>query len=464
VQLFPTQGFSDVDLSPQISTLSSNNALIDGNVAASAGIDIGGFASGGQLFWNIAANVPAGSTVDVVQLKTVAVVPPNFTSGFSFSVWASDDNTFWTLVASTAAYVYDPVNLHFRLNIPGVSQRFVKVVNTSSPAAAPAVLISEIELFRSAGPGTSSTVRGDESLRSATGAVSWRASESLTVGYDVFAQEADFESDGTAVRNETRVDHGLWAAWSPLREFEANLRVANQTTRDEILQDESLSSLVGVMTYRPLETLDVDLSHSMTDREIDGDDDLATRVTQALATAQLLRTLRGELLVERNELEDIGDQRDISRWIASAALVADVSSQVEWTLRARNDDARVTGAGANAIPDPSEERYESTVVYRPTEHFIAELELRWIETFAGDGLDERLRIDWVPFADGAIDLQLDYDRTRTQSVGDTLFDRYRGRARYTFDVHAYFEVQYAAEVPDVGERTEIFTVSFIFNA
>jgi hypothetical protein len=45
LQVFPTLAFADVDTTPQISSLSTNAALIDANFATSTGIDIGGFGS-----------------------------------------------------------------------------------------------------------------------------------------------------------------------------------------------------------------------------------------------------------------------------------------------------------------------------------------------------------------------------------------------------------------------------------
>lgn len=464
IQLSPVQGFADVDLTPQISTLTSNPGLIDGNVAASTGIDIGGFASGGQLSWNMAVEIPTGSAVDVVQIKTALAVPPNLVNGFAFSVWASDDNTFWTLVQSSSAFVYDSVNQHFRLNIPRVARRYLKIVNSASPAAAPSVIVTELEVFLSTGPGSAARSRTEDDIQSATGTTSWRVTDSITLGYDLFAQLSEADANGVATRDETRVDNGLWASYAPAREFDANLRASHSRVRDDVVRNEDLSSVIGVLNYRPLPTLDFGLSRTDTEREIDGNDDLSTHVTQLLTAAQLLRTLRAELILERNQIDDITNQREIARWITSASLIADLTATFQWSLRARNDEAEVTGVGASGIPDPSDRRYESIWLYRPTERLIAELELQWVENSLGDGLDQRMRLDWIPFADGAIDLQLDFDRTRTESFSDTQIDRYLGRARYTIDSHTYLELQYAAEDPDFGPSTQIIALTFHFNS
>lgn len=464
IQVFPTLGFAAIDTTPQVSTLPTNPALIDGNLLTSAGVNIGGFASGGEISWNLGVQLEPGSTVDVVHLQTVDPVGSTFVGGFSFSVWASEDNTFWTLVKSSAAYVYDPAFQRFQLSIPSVSSRFLKIVNTASPAAAPAVLVSEIEVFRGASDLGTNSIANDDAVRSATTNLAWRAADSLTLGADLLLQKSLSDTDGTDTRDENRLDAGVWASWSPAAEFQTNVRASSQRIDDRLLRDETLTTLQGVFSYRPLQTLDVDLSLVQTDRDVDGEDDVQTDVAQALASAELLPTLRAELSIERNVTDDAGNEREVSRWIYGAALIAELTPHVDVTLRARNDDATVSGAGASLIPNPSEDRYEFTWVYRPSEQLIAEAELEWIDTYAGSGLDQRLRLDWIPFSDGAVDTQLDFDRTRTESFGDTQIDRYRALVRYDLGPFTYLEFQYAAEFPDQGDSVEIVTVSFAFDS
>ncbi|MBK8179541.1 MAG: hypothetical protein IPK67_11785 [Planctomycetes bacterium] len=464
LQVFPTQAFADIDTTPQVSTLPQNPALIDGNLAGPTGIDIGGFASGGQLSWNLAVQLPPGQSVDRVEWVTQSAVPANLAGQFAFSVWVSDDNAFWTLIQNSAAYTYDFAFQRFRISIPSVSNRFVKVVNTASPAAAPAVLVTEMEVFRLSAGGGSSRNSFDDSIRSATANVSWRLVESLTLGADLFVQEADATSNSLDTRDETRVDTGLWAAWTPDEQVDLNLRVSDQRLSDPLLRDEELLTLLGAVSYRPLRTLDFDLSLLRSDRDVDSSNDVQNDIAQTLASAELLPTLRAELGLEYNNTHDSTNRREIERWISSAGLIAEVTPTLDATLRARNDAAEVTGAGAAGVPDPSEERYELTLVWRPSEHLIGEAELRWIDSFAGEGLDERLRVDWIPFGDGTLDTQLDYDRTRVQSFGDSHVDRWRALVRYGLNPYAYLELQFAAEDPSPGDSTQILSVAFNYSS
>lgn len=457
-----SQAFAAVDATPEISALPTSPGLIDG-LSNPTGIDIGGFSTGGEIFWNMAVQTAPGSVVDLIELETADVVPANFVSGFTFSVWSSEDNAFWTLVRSTATFVYEPAFQRFRISIPSVASRFVKVVNTASPAGAPAVLVSEMRVYRLGTTAGSSGTVSDDSVRSATTNLSLRVNERVTLGADLLVQRSESRTDSTRTRDESRFDMGMWASWSPTERVQANLRAAAEFIVDAVLRDESLTTVQGLLSYRPLRTVDVDLSFLQTDRDVDGANDLNTDVAQALATAQLLPTLRAEASLERSQSQDATNERDIDRWIVGAGLAAELTPRLDTTLRAELDDARVTGAGAGAIPDPSEDRYEFTAVYRPGERLVFESELRWIDGFAGQGLDQRWRLDWIPFSDGAVDTQLDYDRTSTSSFDDQRIDRYRAQVRYALAAFTYLELQYAAEIPDEGDSTRIVTLAFAYN-
>ncbi len=464
LQVFPLQGLSLLDLTPQISTLTANAALIDANDTVSAGINIGGFTSGGELGWNMGVRLPPGASVDTLQLVTVDEVASTFLSQFSFSVWASDDNTFWTEVTHSAVWVYDPVIRSFRLTIPAVTQTYLKLVNTSAPPAAPAVLVSELRCYTSAGVPTGSSIVSRDSTDNVTGSVSWRASDTVTLGYDVLVQQAEARSGGTLSRDEKRFDNGVWALWNPTRKVDASLRLSNQTTKDPVVQDESLDTLNSVLSYHPIETLDVSTSYTNTLRSVDGVDNVKTWVAQVLTSARLLETLRADLTLERSKQDDIANQRLVEHWVGGASLVAEVTPQIELTLGFRNDDATVTGAGASGIPDPTERRTQMIWLLRPSTQLTAQMELDWVDNFAGSGVDQRSRLDWIPFEDGAIDVQFDLDRVRNESTAHSQVDRLRAQVRYTITPRAFLELSYSVQDPSDGEQTEVVALAFNFSS
>jgi hypothetical protein len=459
----PLSGASVIDTTPQIAVLASNTAVSDGDTLASAGINIGGFAGGGLLNWNIGLELNPGDSVDQIRLYTTTTIDPLFENDFSFSVWTSDDNNFWTLVTSSAAYDYEGPNRRFLIAVPPVSGRYIKIVNTSSPSAAPAVLVSELEVWsRTTGTSTTRTKSElEDSIRSVTGSASWRASQVLTLVWDVFAQTFESDQEGTSVRDETRIENGLAALWAPHEKVDVSLRAEDRRRNEDVLnqRDEDVVTLSALTTVRVLETLDVSFNYSHTDRDFDGEDDLETDAAQVSASAQVLETLQFDVSAEVSSQMDETNLREIDRTTLSASIFSELTPELEVTLGLRNENGDVTGPGAGGLPDPSEERYELVMVYRPQDRLTTQVQLERVDTFAGSGLDQRYQLDWIPFRDGSLNVQLDFDREDSESFGSEKVDRYRGLVRWTMNPSAFLEMTWGTEVPDTGERTDLLTLS-----
>lgn len=463
VEVIPTQGLSLLDATPQISTLGVNTALINGIDVTSAGVNIGGFASGGEEDWNFGARLPAGSTIDTIHVSTVDIVDSVFVAQFVFTVWVSDDNAFWTQVGNIASPDYDPVQRRFRLVVPPITADYVKIVNPTSPPSAPAVLVSELRFFASP-TSASPTITTNDETQNATVALAYRLNEQLIVGWDLFLQQANTDTSGVEVRDEERIDQGMWANYTPHGKVDANVRFATQRTRDPQVQDEDVETMTSVVAYRPLETLDLNASYSRNDRELNGEPSLETEAVQSLTSAQLLDTLRADLTVQKSTQDDTTNQREIDHLVTGVSLVAELTATLELTLGWRDDHADVTGPGAAAIPNPSERRTEMLWVYKPHDQLVMQLEFAWVDNFAGSGLDQRSRIDWIPFADGALDVLLDYDRVSVDSSGQTKVDRYRTQLRYTLTPRAFFQLDWSLQDPEGEPQTEILAFAFNFSS
>jgi hypothetical protein len=455
-----TDGLSLIDSTPAISVLLPNPQLTDGIDDVSAGINIGGFASGGEVDWNMGAQLPTDSSVSLLLLNTVDEVDPFFVDQFNFAVYESDDNNFWNLVTSSAAYTYEESFRRFRIVVPEVTTNYIKVVNTASPPAAPAVLVSELRVFEpeTVTPNPGSTSRLKDITRSLTSRISYLATETLTLGYDLTLRTVERENSGTTTRDEERIENGLTAFWSPTEIVDVSMRFNDQDTDDKVLEDENLQQITGLIDVRPLDTLDLGLSYTSSERDVDGDSTLDTDSVKARAAAQLLETLQAELSVEQNTQDDFQSARKVDRTIYGASLLAEMSPAWDVTVGLRKEEADVTGAGADDIPDPSEDSYEVQVVYQPSDQLTTEVDLEWKDSFVGSGLDQRLRLDWIPFRDGAIDIQLDIQRLVSGDI-DTQTDRYLLLTRYTFNPRAFLEFNYSVQKPDDTERTDLVTLS-----
>ena len=159
VQQFPVGGLSLVETFPSIpslDTLLQNPALIDGDVLASAGIDIGFGPSlaGDQNFRDMGV-LFANSTTEVNALRLWVDRPLSaaVAGAFVFTAWSSDDNVSWTQVPLTGPVLFGTFENRFDIPIARVQARYLKVVTrpiTTAVTADPqysAILVTELQPY-----------------------------------------------------------------------------------------------------------------------------------------------------------------------------------------------------------------------------------------------------------------------------------------------------------------------------
>jgi len=128
------------------------------------------------------------------------------------------------------------------------------------------------------------------------------------------------------------------------------------------------------------------------------------------------------------------------------------------TVSARDVSADVTGAGADDVPDPSNSSQELIVIYQPGDQLTIEVDLEWLDSFAGSGLDQQLRFDWLPFRDGSLDVLVDLQRLVNGTFDETT-DRYLFLTRWNMNPRAYIEFNWSQQVPDEADRATLVTLS-----
>ncbi len=461
-QIQPVAGLSLLDNTPQVGILAANPALIDGVDNVSAGINIGGFASGGQTFWNVGVENQPNHPIDLLLLYT-DVDASAFANQFSFAVWASDDNDLWTLVTGATAFTYEGAFRRFKIPIPSVGQRYLKLVNNASPPGAPAINVTEIQTFENvAGSVGKSSVGNDDSIHNATWNLSWRATDSLILGYDMFVGTTRRSTDDVLTSNESRVDTGLSANWTPVEKVAVNLRAENQSLIDTKLSDETRRQLTGLVDYQPIDTLDFALNYTWSDRILDGSDALRATDTQFRASARWLDSLRTDLTFGRNVQDDGLNDRQIERYLIALQASAEVIRHLNLTLGVRHEPATVSGPGAAGVPDPSSDSVQLLALAQPSPRLTAQAELDWRNTYAENGLQQRYRLDWIPFEGGTIDVQFDYDRIDGDTLNPSL-DRLFLLTRWNINPKALLEFDAATQIPEFGDRTDSLTASLVLR-
>lgn len=160
VPLVQSSGFSALDDTPLDGPLDPNPALADGNLTASAGLNLGFPGLGGDFTRrNLGLAFPVALEVNNVRVWVDGWgpdrLPQDIASAFSWDVYTSSDNLIWTFVA-TVHGTFGPFDRRFDIFFPAVTTRYLKVVTrplegavvgTTSPTLFPNIFVTEMQAF-----------------------------------------------------------------------------------------------------------------------------------------------------------------------------------------------------------------------------------------------------------------------------------------------------------------------------
>ncbi len=143
-QVFPSVGLFSLTNDPINVTLASDPALIDGNLTASAGINIGVPPLGGDITpRNIGLDFFDPQTIDTLYVfvsvpQNVINTFPQLAGSFSWDIYTSIDNIRWTLYQPSVHGTFDSLQNRFVISFPALPtpSRYVKVVVSPLTAAA----------------------------------------------------------------------------------------------------------------------------------------------------------------------------------------------------------------------------------------------------------------------------------------------------------------------------------------
>jgi hypothetical protein len=214
--LLRSNGLFSLDNTPEDGpALTSTPALIDGNMEASAGIDIG-LDGDETILTNVGLDFGIPLTVDTlfvwVDRRLSSTVAPSFT----WSIYTSPDNTdtsTWTLHATVVSAPFGIFEDRFEIVFPAIETQFIKVVTRPlSPAVPdasnfPNIFITELEAF------TTLRVRPGETLRTENERLSYNlnllgtVSDQTGVGYNLFYR---FDESDPGSQRRTSLTNGVY--------------------------------------------------------------------------------------------------------------------------------------------------------------------------------------------------------------------------------------------------------------
>ncbi len=128
--LFPFAGLSNVTDIPTTDTLSPNPALIDGNLTASVGLNIGSTPSlaGDTKFREMGLDFDVATNVNNLQVWVNQPLAPDIANSFAWDIYTSADNVTWTFLQTVFPAPFGPFVNSFNLNFNNVLTRYIKVV------------------------------------------------------------------------------------------------------------------------------------------------------------------------------------------------------------------------------------------------------------------------------------------------------------------------------------------------
>ncbi len=158
VPLLRSAGLSSIDTTPTDGpALVATPALIDGNLNASAGLDVG-LGGDESTLTNIGLDFGFSVDVNIIRIWVDRRLTDQIANSYSWSVYTSPDNldtSTWTLVATVAPASFGVFDNRFEITFPTVNTRFLKVVTRpllpSAPGASafPNIFITEMEALNS---------------------------------------------------------------------------------------------------------------------------------------------------------------------------------------------------------------------------------------------------------------------------------------------------------------------------
>jgi hypothetical protein len=197
-QVAPLQGLSAVERTPAVPTritLDPNPALVDGETAAGAGIDIGyGLSLVGDVdFRDLGAQFPnAANPVDVVYVYVDRQLLPTIVQAYAWQAFRSDDNVTWTPVTVTGPAAFGAFQNRFEIPIARAEARYLKVAvrplaaNLTTDPRWRNVLVTEIQFQQNV---SAVSLLGKHTNWSgiASGAMRLQLSRSPSVSYELSA-------------------------------------------------------------------------------------------------------------------------------------------------------------------------------------------------------------------------------------------------------------------------------------
>jgi hypothetical protein len=271
--LLRSAGLSSLDNTPDDGpALSVNDALIDGNIIASAGLDIGTDGDQTQLV-NIGLDLGFPQAVDQIRIWVDRQLSAVVANTFSWAVYTSPDNTdfsTWSLVATISPATFATFDNRFEIFLPAVNARFIKVVTRPLSPTVPGaadftnIFVTEMQAFITQ-TGTTVTTKSSVTDHNYTLNLRGRISDRTIANYNLlYSQQDNDPSDD----QRTQLSNSAYLTHTFNNVFSANV---NGQRADTSVLDEDRTNYNYGASLRAAWLRTFDQSLNYTGRYEDGD-------------------------------------------------------------------------------------------------------------------------------------------------------------------------------------------------
>lgn len=469
LQQLPVAGLSVIESFPATPlrvTLNPNAALIDGDTAASAGVNLGTAAGSGPEIANrdLAAQFQDVITpVNAIHVFVDRALPDPLGAVLPWSAYRSDDNVDWTPVAIVGPVVFNPVLLRFEVPIERTSARYVKLVTRPLPATATTdpqfreVFVTELQFFdvlpAELVRGRSSSLAGN--LTGTTRILLVR-DLGLTYDFNGFVSHADDRQGTWSILNGLSLARRLdpvfaVAARVDRSDFDAGRGLEAQNRWSASLSADPLPTLGGLVSYTgQLSQLEggISISNSGTlSARADLYEGVAVTGTTSLSWARFETGVTARSLLVSGSTSVVPN-RYVS--LSGSASYTDSASS-GGGLPSRTDERGFVEASVSVAPFPA-----LSVAGTVSRQFGGTTRPVTLTSFSGA---------FSPFPGG--DLQLRYSYLETYDSGADLRSRTHGpSARWTIRPGWYLSTSYSrqdARAPASFQRTQTFNANLLVS-
>jgi len=432
-------GLSALNDAPPTAVLSSTPALVDGNLTASTGINLGLIEIGSNTqARNIGLDFSVPSEVNRLQLWIDRELPSNISTAFSWEIYSSNDNITWSRETVISTAPFGPLENRFRIDFRTIAARYLKVVTRPLSGAVvdatryPEIFVTELEAFLVGSSGNRGTLSRTAQNLNADLRVR------LLDAAGLYYEGSYWMTDVTNGRERDTLSNGVSMTRRFNRFVSAFARAAYETgSQTEGRRTATVTN--ATVTVDPLRTLSASLLYSGLNERVAGRPEdrkgVALRTTAQVYQGVDLIVGFGVNVTTRYTGERFNDR--------SLTVGTTITPRRDLSLTLNYNGGTTTRTGVfTGIPQLHTRTGYATLTYDPfrTLHLVVAEELVAI-TGEKTRTTHNIGANWTPLPDGALQLTLAYNESvRPLEFGTER--NFRPGIRWLVSRRSYIDVYY----------------------